>query len=45
MGTLKEEGKRQVTNTYDFLLEAMGLEESDGYYSFWDMLAAANREG
>lgn len=39
MGTLKTEGKEQVTDTYDFLLKAMDVPESE-YYSFWDMIAA-----
>ena len=42
MGTLKAEGKKQVTDTYDFLLKAMEVEDSDDYYSFWDIIAARN---
>ncbi len=42
MGTLKAEGKRQVTNTYDFLLQTLGLEDDERYWSFWDLLNAHN---
>lgn len=42
MGTLKAEGRKQVTDTYDFLLKGLGIEDSEDYWSFWDMLAARN---
>lgn len=44
MGTLKAEGKKQVTDTYDFLLKAMAVEDSPEFWSFWDVIAAANKE-
>ncbi len=44
LGTLKAEGKKQVTETYDFMLKALGLEEDDRYYSFWDLIRAYNKE-
>lgn len=43
MGTLKAAGKKQVTDTYDFLLKALEIEESEDYFSFWDMLNASNK--
>lgn len=42
MGTLKAEGKEQVTDTYDFLLKAMDVPEAE-YFSFWDIIAARNK--
>lgn len=42
MGTLNKTGKQQVVDTYDFLLKAVGIEDSEDYYSFWDMLDAKN---
>ncbi len=43
MGTLKAEGKKQVTDTYAFLLKAMELEDSEDFWSFWDMIAERNK--
>lgn len=43
MGTLKAEGKKQVTETYDFLLKAMELEDSEDFWSFWDLIAARDK--
>lgn len=43
MGTLKAQGKKQVTDTYDFLLKALAVEDSDDYYSFWDIMAVYNK--
>ena len=39
-GTLNEEGKQMVTDTYDFLLESFGVEESKEYQSIWDLTEA-----
>ena len=44
LGTLKAEGKKQVTDTYDFLLKALGVEDDSDFYSFWDVIAASNKE-
>lgn len=44
MGTLNDQGKEQVENTYKFLLKALEVEDSPEYYSFWDMLAASNKD-
>ena len=43
MGTLKAEGKKQVTDTYDFLLKAMEAEDSEDFFSFYDLMAARNK--
>lgn len=43
MGTLKAEGKKQVTDTYDFLLKAMGIEDSESFWSFYDLMAERNK--
>lgn len=44
-GTLKAEGRRQVTDTYDFLLKALDIDDNEEYYSFWSLLDAHNKEG
>lgn len=43
MGTLKADGKRLVTDTYDFLLKAVGVPDDADYYSFWDLIAASDK--
>ncbi len=35
-GTLNKEGKKLVVDTYDFLIKALDLPETD-YDSYWDM--------
>lgn len=43
MGTLNKEGKQQVIDTYNFLISAMNVEDDEEYYSFWDVIAARNK--
>jgi len=42
-GTLNEDGQKQVNDTYDFLLKAFGVEDSEELYSFWDVLATKEK--
>ncbi len=44
MGTLNKGGKQQVIDTYDFLLKAMDVPDSDEYYSFFDVVDARNEK-
>lgn len=44
LGTLKAEGKEKVTDTYDYLLNALGVKDNPDFYSFYDLLAEYNKE-
>lgn len=45
MGTLNADGKQMVTDTYAFILKAMGVEDSTEYESFWDVINARTKAG
>lgn len=40
MGTLNEQGEEVVEDTYDFLLKAMGLEDSELFGTFMSLMNA-----
>ena len=43
-GTLNTKGRELVLDTYAFLLLGLGIEESEDYHSFWDMMEAYNNK-